>query len=470
MGAQYKVIDTNVLLSDISALDSFQPKKPDTVNYLVVSMQTLRELDGFAKEPSERGADSRAVLRRIKELRQVQGGTLYDGVPLSGNRVLVSSARFEDNIVRRLCKSTGDFHHDLRIMQVAQNLRDMGEAVEFITNDSGAYDIAGAFGISVDTWRDFESGMPKDLSEAYKGWRYAEAGRSVVGELDRLGFVEPAVLGLEGLFPNEFVILKGGQIPKTPLVFDAEKNLLVRLTHFVPDELSISKACFKRKDITVLQQCYIHALRNPVITIVFAIGPAGTSKTFWATYAGVEQTFSSYGDVDVSGRDVYSKMIITHPNIPVADSPELGYLPGSLDEKMEPWMGGVNDNLEQIWPFFKISLDVVDELKSKGDLEVLALAHARGRTFPNRFWIIDEAQNVTRPQMKTLITRIGSASKIVLTGDPEQCDLKGVTAVTNTIVWASEKFKDYGKSATIVFSDDGVCVRSELAEEAIKRL
>lgn len=461
MREQYKVLDTNILLADRYALESFRPKSGDTTNYAVISLQTLSELDKFRKETSERGKAAREVLKKIKDMKEKYGGSLYSGIKVEENYVIMGSLVFDSQRKTDITEKVKD-HHDKAVLQLSQNLRDIGKDVELITTDTGAYDIADALGIPVSTWRDFEKGMPRTLDEAYKGWRFVETERKCLEKLLKTGFTNPEDIGINGLMPNEFVIFHGHQLPQTMTIYK-EKQRTLRLIKDFSQEVKIPENSFKASEINILQQCYIHALRSPEINLVFAIGVAGTSKTFWATYVGVEQTFS-----DESA--IYKTLLITHPNVPTIDSNDIGFLPGEMGEKMGPWVSSISDQIEQVAEVFEISSDLLEYIKKEKRLEILPTMYVRGRSLPKRFWIIDEAQNVTRPLLKTLITRIGNKSKVVVTGDPEQCDLKGVDAATNTIVWANEKFKDYEKSATIFFPDETWCVRSELAKEAIKRL
>lgn len=473
---RYTVLDTNLLLEDPKALTSFIPENSDDTNTVVIPLSVLRELDKFKGERNTgRGYNANRALKKIKELSQSSGSNMYEGIRVQDNYFLQSSACLEEKFSEH-DPMIGDVH-DKDLLRVAKYLHEQHDNVSLITNDTGVYDIAGSLGMDVRTWEKFELGE----EEPYKGWRYVEIDRETFDKFDENKKLDPTEIGIEDLQPNEFVIFHGFQVPETPSIRDQNGDL-TRL-FFYENRLLTDKQLSPRNP---LQQCYMHALRDPNIDLVFSIGEAGTSKTFLATDAGIELCFSNYGcddrlgklnDINPHYRElikskkldegyVYSKFMLTRPVM----NEELGSLPGNLEEKMEPWLAAVQDQFKQLWKSYNITDDQVESFKENKTLDILATHHMRGRSLPNVFWIIDEAQNAYHSEFYTALTRCGENSKVVMTGDPTQCDLKGMNAVTNPIVWFNERFKDSNNTATIYFDRSEFCERGRLAQHTIEKL
>ena len=183
------------------------------------------------------------------------------------------------------------------------------------------------------------------------------------------------------------------------------------------------------------QQFAIDLLMDSNIQIVTLIGKAGSGKTLCAIAAALQQTVD---DFVIRGDPCYSRMIVSRPVQPLGK--DLGFLPGSLEEKMKPWLTPIQDNLQFLMGNDKTTLDMYLE---RGRIEIEALTYIRGRSIANAFIIIDEAQNLTTHELKTIITRVGEGSKIILTGDIEQIDNAYVDETTNGLTHAVEKFKDF---------------------------
>ena len=203
------------------------------------------------------------------------------------------------------------------------------------------------------------------------------------------------------------------------------------------------------------QSFLLDALLDPRIQIVTAIGKAGSGKTICAIAAGLEQT------IDERGQQ-YSRVIVSRPVQPLGK--DIGFLPGSLEEKMSPWLMPIQDNLQFLMGNDKITLDIYMQ---KGTIEIEALTYIRGRSISNAFIIIDEAQNLTTHELKTIITRVGEGTKIVLTGDVEQIDNVYIDATTNGLTHAVEKFKAFDLAAHVTLNKGE---RSRVATFAAKNL
>lgn len=179
------------------------------------------------------------------------------------------------------------------------------------------------------------------------------------------------------------------------------------------------------------QHFLIDALMDPSIEVITAIGKAGSGKTICAIAAGLEQTIDEM-------QQKYSRIIVSRPVQPLGK--DIGFLPGTMEEKMSPWLMPIQDNLQTLMGNDKVTLDIYMQ---KGTIEIEALTYIRGRSIANAFIIIDEAQNLTTHELKTIITRVGEGTKIVLTGDVEQIDNVYIDATTNGLTHAVEKFKDF---------------------------
>jgi PhoH-like ATPase len=194
---------------------------------------------------------------------------------------------------------------------------------------------------------------------------------------------------------------------------------------------------------------------DPKIQIVTAIGKAGSGKTICAIAAGLEQT------IDESKQE-YTRVIVSRPVQPLGK--DIGFLPGTMEEKMSPWLMPIQDNLQFLMGNDKITLDIYMQ---KGTIEIEALTYIRGRSISNAFIIIDEAQNLTTHELKTIITRVGEGTKIVLTGDVEQIDNVYIDATTNGLTHAVEKFKKFDLAAHVTLQKGE---RSKVATFAAQNL
>ena len=257
---------------------------------------------------------------------------------------------------------------------------------------------------------------------------------------------------------NEFFILQSDQSSALAVYRNHELKLI--------DTKALHPYHIQPKNAS--QTFALWALMQPVEEIPFVIlkGPAGTAKTFLSLAAGLDQTYDS------RAHRSYDSVLISRNNV-MADA-DFGYLPGELEDKMNPLLAPFFDNLESLLRGNSdedrecISRQIEDMIDS-GVIEICALAYMRGRSITNKFLIVDETQNATRSQIRDIITRAGAGCKIVICGDPEQIDAHNLDKLNNGLVFASEKMKGSPVCAQISFTEEE-SVRSELAKEAIKRL
>lgn len=435
------VLDTNVLLHDPECLFRFDD------NDVVVPIAAIEEVDRFKKELTEVGRNARHVSRLLDRLRGA--GRLTDGVPTPAGgslRIHLGLAAPEDWPFAERPHTA-----DMRILSLAFGLHRMQPPVVFVTKDSNLRIKADALGLVAEDY--VEKNMRLD-SEAMT-WREVAASKE---QLDRL-YLEKTIalseLGAEDPGPNLGVLLRDPSNPQqSALARRRPREAALGLVQPVKQVSGI-------KPRNIEQRFALDLLLDPEVNLVTLLGKAGTGKTLLALAAGLHQT------VD---RGLYRRMLVARPIYPMGR--DLGYLPGDIDEKLRPWMQPIFDNLE----FLLGSFDgpghgpdghPIEALIDRGLLEVEALTYIRGRSLPRQFMIIDEAQNLTPHEVKTVITRAGEETKVVLTGDPDQIDNPYVDAASNGLTFASQRMKGEAIAGSVYLTRGE---RSPLAEIAADRL
>ena len=404
------VIDTNVLLHNPEAISSFSD------NYVVIPMTVIEELDNFKRHTDELGRNARHVIRQLDKLRS--RGTLKNGVIMENGGVLKITIEKRDLIGTYMDMSVPDN----RILAVAKSLQDQNEQVIFVSKDINSRLKADALGIEV---MDFEK-QKCDFDRLYTGWQTIEVPGDIID--DFYAKKEVSYNSFEFL-PNEFVILKDENNPKHSGIAKSAGNS--NLTHLNPQFDHAWNIQPRSKE----QRMALELLLDPTINLVTLIGRAGTGKTFLALAAGMEA---------VVRKEQYEKLLVSRPIIPMGR--DIGYLPGSKDEKLSFWMQPIFDNLTYLMGVNHKLEDgtvqgKVDKLLKDRVIELEALTYIRGRSIPNQFIIIDEAQNLTPHEVKTIISRAGENTKMVFTGDPNQIDNPYLDSSSNGLSYAVEKLK-----------------------------
>ena len=436
------VLDTNVLLHSAAALESFAD------NEIVIPMTVLEELDKFKRNQDELGRNSRHVIRKLDQLREK--GSLFTGVCLDNAaepdqcgslRVVISDGFLFENADMSV--------PDNRILNVASMLKKQfpDRQVIFITKDINLRLKADAFGIKV---QDFEKERV-DYNELFTGSRT----ENVSGELIDQFHQEKSIPVPDGMNvqPNEFVLLQDAVNSKHAAFgwrrFDRLEKLHDGIAEHVWNITPRSRE----------QRMALHLLMDPEIPLVTLVGKAGSGKTLLALAAALELT---------EKQNVYSRILVSRPIIPLGN--DIGYLPGDKDEKLDVWMQPIYDNLEFLLRSDKRESSArrqIEEMKRNKKLEVEALTYIRGRTIPNQFVIVDEAQNLTPHEVKTIVSRCGEGTKIVLTGDPDQIDNPYLDASSNGLTNIVEHMKHLPLSGHITLMKSE---RSPLAAAAAEFL
>jgi len=405
------VLDTNVLLHSHQALFSFKD------NEVVIPLGVIEELDRFKGFNDERGREARSVARELDALRE--DGRLCEGVKLENGgsiRVLIDTEvelpyGFDKNKV------------DNRIIACAHHLQKQGKNVFYISKDINTRIKADALGVPTE---DFETNKV-NIDELYTGWR-----ELVVPARDIDMFVNNKGLDLPGanLYRNEFLLLKAAENENKTALAKAcgQTSRILPLFH-------INARPWGVEPMNLQQKFAIELLLCNEIQLVTLVGRAGTGKTLLALACGLQKTIDEH---------VFRKLLVSRPIMPLGK--DIGYLPGSKDEKLSHWMQPIFDNLEFVMDKLYNNSDDVDKkirfLIESQKVQIEAITYIRGRSIPKQFLIVDEAQNLTPHEVKTIISRAGEGTKVVLTGDPFQIDNPYLDSSSNGLNFVIERFKN----------------------------
>jgi len=455
--AKNYVLDTNVLLHDPACLSRFKE------NHICIPVDVLSELDKFKNEQSERGANARRVHRRLTEM--FAEGNVTKGVPTQEGgtvRLIIYDPNFCDEnsgILEQFLRVFPDRERvDHRILACTILIGEFNESpVVLVTKDLNMQLKAKAVHIQCEDYLN-------DKVEVSEVASY-DIRRVEVAPNELQCFASSGELILEherrtGVVLNQYVMLQAGEKQTMPARL-AEEGRFVRLQ--IPDVLRIPDG-HHLKPLNLGQKCLIDALLNPDISLVTCYGQAGTGKTLVAVAAALHEMFNRQ----------YNGVTISRPVVAMGD--QLGFLPGDLDEKMRPWLQPIYDALELLMeppvsqgPRRKEKRKESEQpatkawetLVEQGVIEVEALCYIRGRSIPNRFFILDEAQQLTPQEAKTIVTRMSRGSKLVLVGDPAQIDNPYVDSRSNGLVYTRNRLKGQPFTAHVSLSKGE---RSPLAE------
>jgi PhoH-like ATPase len=431
------VLDTNVLIHDPRAIFRFED------NNVIIPIYVIEEVDQFKREGSERGRNARHIARALDELRD-KGGSLARGVTLDSGgtlRVAVPSRRLE------LPSAIDHTAMDQAILQTAFDVRenDGGRPTVFVTMDTNLRIRADALGM---------------VSQTYENQRVeADQLTSGIVELDLDGeeidtfFRDGKLTPRDNAWaPNTCVLMRDRTNPSHTALgrYDGTKKAIAALR--VPRE-GVMGVRPRNKE----QSFALDLLLDESVRLVTLVGKAGTGKTLIALAAGLKRTMEDA---------TYTRMLVSRPVMPLGR--DIGFLPGDVDEKLNPWMQPIFDNLEFLFSGgSRKGPRAYAELLESGQIQVEPLTYIRGRSLPQQFIIVDEAQNLTPHEVKTIITRSGDGTKIVLTGDPGQIDNPYVDSASNGLTIAAERFRGERLAAHIVLAKGE---RSDLAELAANML
>ncbi len=426
------VLDTNVFIHRPDALLSFKD------NEIIIPLWVLEELDKLKSGGEERARNARQAIRQIDTLGKK--GRLSEGVYLQEiNSILRIAMAFESSGSLDLDMS----RMDNKIILSALKLKREGRNVFFVSKDINARVKALALGL---TAVDYEK-QKVNIDSLYTGFLEIEASLETRQALEIHGQVPfdrdiPANQFVQVNTPKE----KGFVLTR----YNAEEKALWTV-QAQPQPISGIRA------LNLKQQLAIDLLLDPKVQLVTLVGKAGTGKTLLAIAAALSQTLESR---------LYSRILVSRPVIPMGK--DIGFLPGNKDEKMSNWMQPLFDNLDfLIGQAHSQSIKSADQLIKAKVIEIEALSFIRGRSLPKQYIIIDEAQNLSPHEIKTVVSRAGKETKVVLTGDPYQIDNPYLDSSSNGLTYLVEAFKGQSLFGHI-FLDKSE--RSELAELAAELL
>jgi PhoH-like ATPase len=441
MAKKNYVIDTSVFLSDADALLSFGN------NDVFIPLKVLEEVDKHKKRQDSVGFHARKIIKHLDGLREK--GSLVKGIrPEQGKGIIKVCDHDFDGISKNSLDLTIPDHIILSTAQKVQSDWPKRKTI-VVSRDINMRVIANSLGLESEDYETLQA--VDDADKLYDGFEEILVDDQII---DHFYAGEEIILDEEQgvqLYPNQFLMLQSSANPKkTALCRFNASHLPLKPTLQKWPEIS-----WGIKPRNKEQAFAFDLLFDNDIPLVTLIGKAGSGKTLMAIAAAMEQCLGM-------GPKIYKKIIISRPVQPLGK--DIGFLPGTMEEKMLPWLKPIQDNLQMVVGHDKTMLQGFME---KGKLEVEALTYIRGRSISNAFVIIDEAQNLTAHEVKTIITRIGDNTKIVLTGDVEQIDNIYTNETSNGLAFAVEKFKTYDLSGHITFKRGE---RSKLATLAAKIL
>lgn len=432
------VIDTNVYLTDAGAINSFG------VNDIVIPLKVLEEIDKHKKRQDGVGVNARNTIRALDRLRKK--GSIYDGVRIDKGLGLLRASDYDADIVpKEWDKSDSD--NQIIATALTEKKRDPDSKVIVVSRDINMRVKCDSIGVEVEGYD--SSSVVKSSSELYTGFSEILVDDEFI---DR--FYEGEDMMLEDktskrLCSNQFTLLvSNASEKKTALARFYDKNQPLRK---IPKHKAWGVRARNKE-----QSLALDLLMDPSVPVVTLVGQAGSGKTLCAIAAGLEQV------VESSSSARYKHLIVSRPIQPLGR--DLGYLPGTLEEKMNPWLAPIQDNLRFLMGNDRATLD---DYMMRGIIEIEALTYIRGRSISDAYIIIDEAQNLTAHELKTIVTRVGDNTKIVLTGDIEQIDNAYVDATNNGLSHAIEKLKEFPLTGHITLIKGE---RSEVASLAAKNL
>jgi PhoH-like ATPase len=453
------VLDTNVILYSPNAIFSFGE------NDVVIPEVVLEELDSFKKDKSDLGSNARHASRIIDKLRKQ--GKLNKGIELpGGGRLRVEMNHFDTEIPPVWNRQKPDN----RIIQVCKGLKEQGEDVCLVTKD--IFERIKADTVDIDS-EDFYEKMVPEYESQYTGRIDVFTSSDKLDEFYQKKTMEVKDLlyysneldeySPPKLYVNQFLIIHSIENTRKTALARFDGKCIVPLIFKDNSPLGISPRNVGQK--FMLESLYMDADKVPLVIIK---GPAGTAKTLFSLAVGLQKVME-----ENTGQ--YRRILVCRPNVTMDE--EIGYLPGTEQEKISPFMRPIFDNLQILVDSdererYKNEKELDDKVREIFDRKIItteAVAYLRGRSIVKNWVIIDEAQNLSPKQIKAIITRVGQGTKLILIGDPDQIDHAFLDSRSNGLCYAAEKMKGSELCCQVTLKYDE-CERSPLAYESSRRL
>lgn len=449
------VLDTNILLHEPLAFLSFKE------NDVVVPMTVLEELDYIKDSKKDVARDARVCIRAMEDiLSDASPEQMLAGVPLEGlgageNRPTGTLSIYADLNMAESQQIFASDENDNRIINVALHLQTVfaSQEVVLVTKDINMRLKAKGAGLAhVEDYRTDQ--LISDIKYLTRGyhqfegdfWQRVKSVDSRSEGRDTIHTVPRSLL--PEAYINEFLLDESNQFAGLVESMDSDQMEILDLGY----ERLMSRHAWGINPKNIGQAMALHSLLDPHIDLVILTGPAGSGKTLLALAAALEM---------VVERNMYDKIIVTRNTPEIAES--IGFLPGTEEEKMAPWLAAITDSLEVLHKHDENTKGSMSYIMEKANIQFKSVNFMRGRSIQNSIVILDESQNLTASQLKTIITRCGEGTKLICSGNLAQIDSNYLSAVTSGLTYLVEKFKDFSGSATINL--DGV-VRSRLADFA----
>ncbi|MFI5343126.1 MAG: PhoH family protein [Chlamydiales bacterium] len=401
------ILDTNVLLHDPNSMMQF-PR-----HHVVIPVAVLEELDTMKRLPSDLGRNSRESIRLLDSLKGIGHGNLHTGVKLENGATIRIQLEVISNARYPLSLSI----NDNRIILTAYLLQEQGENVVFVSKDFAARVKAEALGIAAEDYKN----LKYSYEALYKGMEKLELPKH---EIDL--FYKDGKLTIPHLVarPNEYFVMTSPEHSSAIGKYDSYNKTVESLLK-QPNIWGI-------KPRNVEQRCAMDLLLRDDIKLVTLMGPAGTGKTLLALACGLRKVFDE---------GTYARILVSRPIVPLGR--DIGYLPGTKEEKLFHWMQPIYDNLEFLCASTGgESQETLKWVMDSRKIEMEAMTYIRGRSLPKIYLIIDEAQNLTPHEIKTIVSRAGEGTKVVLAGDPTQIDNPYLDKDSNGLTFTVGKFLD----------------------------
>jgi PhoH-like ATPase len=409
------VLDTNIFLADPNALYAFED------NNIVIPTVVLEELDAKKKLMDEIGRNARFVSKQLDELRE--HGSLHEGVRLrNGGFVKVEFPPPESPVYEKYLEKTND---DV-VIATAHSI----SGSILVSRDTLVRVKADAVNVKAENYQ--HDRVVFNDEDLYQGYSIEYVEPEIIEEF----FKNKKVKWTKETFENHGFILKS-IVNDSISAIGRFKNGYIHLLHKYNEQPCVSGIEAKN----VQQKLALDILLDDDIPLVTLTGKAGTGKTLLSIACALHRTFEE---------NRYNKIVVARPIVPLGK--DIGYLPGEKEEKLRPWMQPIFDNLEYLFNC-KDDKELANMLQGYEDIiQVEALTYIRGRSIPNQIMIIDEAQNLTQHEVKTILTRVGEGTKIILTGDPYQIDHPYLDMYSNGLTYVIEKMKHLKETAHITLS------------------